>query len=209
MRPIPSRATPTIGERTLPRTRLASTTSTAQMSVARAMSVSPRPHVMPSGGRIRACPATSTPRARTGARPSRSPRKGPAISATQMTIVLWMNAADGALAIASPVKNRRKATPPPRIPIRVSVSRSVRPIPRTSAGRTTAAASATRIATATRFLRVVKTAGSGTAFTADAFRKTAIPLIAAVPAARRRPIVRSRGSVMASAPSRRLSRSWW
>ena len=72
-----------------------------------------------------------------------------------MNSVLWMNAADGALAWARPVKNSRNGTLPPMIPITASQPQERRGTARTAAGRTVARARPTRNSAATPFLSVV------------------------------------------------------
>ena len=104
---MPSRAAPRTGDDTEPiSSRRAITTSTAHMSVAARIIVSPVPHVTPVGGAARNWPASRTPSAAIGNQPRRSPRNGTASRTTQMNRVLWMNAAVGALAMARPLKNR-------------------------------------------------------------------------------------------------------
>ena len=75
--------------------------------------------------------------------------------ATQMKRVLWMNAAVGAVAIASPEKNRTNGMLPPMTAMatsparrRASRTRASRPAPRASANTT-------RMMAATPFLAVV------------------------------------------------------
>ena len=85
---------------------------------------------------------------------------------THRKSVLWMNAAVGALAIARPVKNSRNGTLPPMTPMTAIVAHERRSMVRTWARGTTAAATTSRMAAATPFLRVVYTAASGSSFTA-------------------------------------------
>ena len=96
-----------------------------------------RPSPCPVGGAMRAWPARSVPRAATWMSPSRSPRSGTAIRATQMNIVFWMKAAVGAVAIARPLKKRTNGMLPPMIAIatrpsrfRLSRARTSRPAPK-------------------------------------------------------------------------------
>ncbi len=98
-----------------------------------------------------------------------------------------MNAADGALASARPVKNSRKAMPPPTTPMTPTPSQSRRSMCWTSARLTTVSASTNKTAAAIPFLSVVKIAGSAICFTANEFTKIDTPLMAAVTSARTMP----------------------
>ena len=112
------------------------------------------PHAMPRGG--------SDERLADGER-RRGPRSGPARGArrgsgtarmaTQTNIVFWMNAADGALAMARPVKKSRNAMPPPTTPDDDEADPARRLDPaRRPRGRTSGAATARRTIAATRVL---------------------------------------------------------
>ena len=153
--PRPIRDAPRSCGETPVRSRLATTTSIDHSSVATAIIVSPAPQPMPVGGAMSAWPARSVPRATIGMSPSRSPRNGTAIRATQMNIVFWMNAAVGAVAMARPLKKRTNGMLPPMIAmatrprrLRLSRARASRPAPN-------ARASATSRIAATPFLAVV------------------------------------------------------
>ena len=93
------------------------TTSIAQSSVAAKIISSPVPiAIVPASPAIAAWPATSSPIAAKCGHASRSRSSGTASRATQITSVLWMNAACVEEARASPSKKRTKATLPPMTP---------------------------------------------------------------------------------------------
>jgi hypothetical protein len=72
-----------------------------------------------------------------------------------MNRVLWMNAADGALAWARPAKNRRKGRLPPMTPITASQPQDRGRTARMAAGRTVTASSPVSRIAAMAFLSVV------------------------------------------------------
>ena len=96
---------------------MARTTSTDQSRVAAAIIVSPAPQPMPVGGAIEDLAGEQHAERADLDQPSRSPRKGTAIRATQMKSVFWMNAAVGAVAMARPLKKSTNGTLPPTIAI--------------------------------------------------------------------------------------------
>ena len=79
----------------------------------RGSSSRPGPSPRRSAGRSAPGPRGAPPARPTWSSPRRSESSGTAMNATQMNIVLWMNAAVGAVAIARPLKNSTNGTLPP------------------------------------------------------------------------------------------------
>ena len=92
------------------------------------------------------------------------------MNATQMNIVLWMNAAVGAVAIARPLKNSTNGTLPPITAIASTPRRARGGRVMDSRRAPSRSAIETRTMAATAFLAVVYTAASETSFTPNALR---------------------------------------